>query len=164
MSGDDDVKWQPCGQITLCPREWPQLPEVPKGPGIYRLTFADGSVYIGESANLRRRLYEYRRPTKGNECEHQIHIKLLEQRPRAPTVEVFDGGDVSTKAARCKLEQAAIQTAREAGTHLFNEDGQPKIVQLNRRIAYLENVLSDLRRELAAAQAAQRKRMSGLEC
>jgi hypothetical protein len=159
----DDLKWQPCLQMALCPKGWPQFPEVPEGPGIYRLTFADGSVYVGESANLRRRLYEYPRPTKGNEGERRIHLKLREPGPRAPTVEVFNEGDTTNKAARCRLEQVTMQAARDANMCLVNEYGQSKITRLKSRIAFLENELSDARRDLSLAEAEECRRVSSPE-
>ncbi len=69
----EGIVWQEHGLITLCPKNWPKFPPMPEVAGLYRITLNDGRGYIGEAQSLKRRLYEYRRPTSGIEQEHRVH-------------------------------------------------------------------------------------------
>ena len=140
------VNWQLHGTITLCERGWPQFPKMPKAPGLYRITLKDSSCYIGESADLRRRLQEYRRPTRGLEQEQRIYAALVAS--GVATIEIHIEGELSTKTARSKLEKAEIKAARARNIILLNNDGRTSSQRLELRIAYLE-------KELAAARAAR---------
>jgi hypothetical protein len=64
--------------------EFPSLPTFPTEsipttkvvPGVYRLTFNNGHIYIGKAKNLRLRFGNYRKPTSGTEQEHVVHSLL----------------------------------------------------------------------------------------
>lgn len=139
------VDWQLHGTIALCESGWPQFPKMPKVPGLYRITLKDGRCYIGETADLRRRLQEYRRPTRGLEQEDRIYAALISS--GTATIEIFTEGDLSTKTARSRLEKAEIKAAMASNIILLNNDGRTASQRLELRIAYLE-------RELAAARTA----------
>jgi GIY-YIG catalytic domain len=69
--------WQFVGTITVV-NGVPVLPKFPfplDVPGVYRLRFLNGYVYVGETKNLRARFDNYINPTSGTEQEHVIrHI------------------------------------------------------------------------------------------
>lgn len=93
------IVWQEHGLITLCVKNWPKFPPMPEVAGLYRITLNDGQVYIGEAQSLKRRLYEYRRPTPGIEQEHRVHAAI---------VAVGGGKTTSTRRAIYQPEQNVL--------------------------------------------------------
>lgn len=129
-----EIDWQGIGHVTICDKGWPKFPKVPKLAGLYRLTLKDGRCYIGETVNLSRRLYEYRRPTKGVECEHRLHSALISA--NGAFLEIFTQENLSDKVERTKLEKRAIQRAIHDGVSLLNDDGPDDPIRLREKIAF----------------------------
>ncbi|MFA5040979.1 MAG: GIY-YIG nuclease family protein [Bdellovibrionales bacterium] len=134
-----EVSWQPAGRVLICEKGWPKFPKVPKLPGLYRITLKNGRCYIGETRNLSRRLYEYRRPTKGVECEHRLHQAIIKN--DGASLEIFATGDpsLSEDAVRRRLEGVAIKKALDDGVRLLNDDGPNDPDRLREKIAYHQN-------------------------
>lgn len=142
-----EVIWQPHSPITLCNKGWPQFDALPDAPGLYRITLNDKRLYIGETQSLKRRLGEYRRPTKGVEQEHILYHAIIEA--KGGQLEVFTDASLSSNAARRELEQAEIAAALAAGHELINNDGPPTAAKLRARIKFLEFELAATRRKLS---------------
>lgn len=142
-----EVIWQPHGPITLCNKGWPQFETLPDVPGLYRITLNDGRLYIGETKSLKRRLREYRRPTKGTEQEHILYHAIIEA--KGGKLEIFTDESLPSKAVRRELEQAEIAAALAAGHDLINNDGPITPAKLRARIKFLEFELSATRRKLS---------------
>jgi len=143
----DNLAWQPFGLITICNKGWPKFPEMPEAPGLYRITLNDGHTYIGEAGSLRRRLYEYRRPTPGIEQEHRVHGALVAA--QGGKIDIYTEGDLSTRQARMKFESAAIKAVLDAGGTLINLDGHDNADNLKRKIEYLEEELDKAKHKLS---------------
>jgi hypothetical protein len=141
------VIWQPHGPITLCNKGWPQFEALPGVPGLYKITLNDGRLYIGETQNLKKRLGEYRRPTKGVEQEHILYHAIIEA--KGGKLQIFTDERLSSKAVRGKLEQAEIAAALAAGHDLINNDGPTTPAKLRARIKFLEFELAATRRKLS---------------
>jgi hypothetical protein len=136
--------------VTLCDKGWPKFPSMPAVPGLYRITLNDGRVYIGEARSLKRRLYEYRRPTPGIEQEHRVHAALVAS--HGGKIDIYTEGDLSTRRVRCLLEKTEIERTIIAGVSLLNEEGEVSAERLRARILFLEAELFALRAKLAKAE------------
>ena len=147
-----EVFWQPHGLITLCNKGWPQFEALPDVPGLYRITLNNGRLYIGETQSLKRRLGEYRRPTKGTEQEHILYHALIEA--KGGKLEVFTHDSLSSKPIRRELERAEIAAALAAGHDLINNDGPATPAKLRARIKFLEFELAATRRKLSELEEA----------
>lgn len=141
------VIWQPHGPITLCNKGWPQFEALPDVPGLYKITLNDGRLYIGETQSLKRRLREYRRPTKGTEQEHILYHAIIEA--NGGKLEIFTDESLSSKPVRGQLERAEIAMALVAGHDLINNDGPATPAKLRARIKFLEFELAATRRKLS---------------
>jgi hypothetical protein len=145
---DSSVTWTGIGDITICPKGWPKFPALPKLPGLYRITLRDGQTYIGQAGDLRRRLYEYRRPTKGNEGEHILHAAIIAA--GGGRLEIATDGRMADSRVRIQLEQAEIQSGLSTDTVLLNEDGPATPARLKAKIAFHEREIARLREKLNA--------------
>jgi hypothetical protein len=73
-------RWVIC--VPHRPVASPVFPILPRSSGIYRLPMSDGPdqglllVYVGESDDLRRRTYHYRRPGPSQQTSQRIHDDL----------------------------------------------------------------------------------------
>lgn len=100
------------------------LPEVPAVPGLYRLLFDSGDVYIGEAGDLRRRLGDYLvyYPSVGIESEFRLNKRLREE--HGAEVEILIGAGFAARPVRCKREYEEIKAAKErskqTGCRLLN--------------------------------------------
>lgn len=130
------VVWEECGNITLCPKNWPQFPPIPETAGLYRITLNDGRLYIGEAQSLKRRLYEYRRPTPGIEQEHRVHAAIVAA--EGGKIDIYTQGDLSTRAKRMELEKAEIELALAQGVGLINISGEDDIAAIKAKIRFHE--------------------------
>lgn len=135
--------WQPAGWVTLGEGAL-IFPRVPNKPGVYRLTFFDAAgapagVYIGEADPLLRRFRRYRtpgssaRPRAGSTNVRmnsimidtlgqggQIHVEIVTAAKTAGEDGVYRPLDLSWKAARVLIEQAATINERAAASRLLN--------------------------------------------
>ena len=143
----DVLSWQTCGLITLCDKNWPKFPPMPEIPGLYRITLNNGQVYIGEAGSLKRRLYEYRRPTPGIEQEHRVHAALVTA--QGGKIDIYTEGDLSTRQARMKLEKAEIDRAISANLSLLNNETDADAERLKAQIKYYEGEINKTRQKLA---------------
>lgn len=130
------VVWQEYGLITLCARNWPKFPTMPEVAGLYRIALNDGRVYIGEAQSLKRRLYEYRRPTPGIEQEHRVHAAIVAA--KGGKIDIYTDGDLSTRARRVELEKAEIERAVAQGLQLVNDMGADDIEAIKAKIKFHE--------------------------
>lgn len=121
------LTWQRAGQVVLDRAGDLAFPALPLASGIYRITLTDApgqgrpKVYVGESGNLKKRAYNYRRPTPRQQTSQRIHNLLQEHLTSGgrvvlavatnAAVEVF--GDptpltMGRKTARVLAEHAAL--------------------------------------------------------
>lgn len=104
------MTWLRAGHVTLDASADLVFPELPRSPGIYRLTFADAPgqdlphVYVGESEDVRKRASQYRRPGPTQQTSQRIHAELVEHLRR--------GGSVTMAVAT----EAAIHARGESST------------------------------------------------
>lgn len=141
------VEWVQAGAVTICEKGKPRFPKVPKHPGLYRIRLADGRIYIGQAKDLRRRLGEYRHPTKGNEGEHVIHHEI--KAAEGGSVDIFVGETVADLQPRMALERAEIAAAIARGELLLNDDAPASAGRLRSKIRYHERQIELLRASLA---------------
>ena len=93
--------------------------DIPPYPGLYKLTFADGTLYLGETNNLQRRIGEYVVYYTSAAVENEFRINLALHNNRGARVSYFRL-DNSTRSERCKVEHRLIseagKRARNGGT------------------------------------------------
>lgn len=142
------LAWQPCGLIVLCGKGWPKFPPMPEVAGLYCITLNDGRIYIGEAQSIKRRLYEYRRPTPGIEQEHRVHAALVAA--RGGKVDIYTAGDLSTRPKRMKLEKAEIEKAMSEGLKLINDGSEDDAGVIRLKIKFYEGEIKKLRQRLAS--------------
>ncbi|MFD4190740.1 GIY-YIG nuclease family protein [Amycolatopsis thermoflava] len=76
------MTWQHAGPVSLDEAGDLAFPELPRLPGIYRLTLrgpatdARPQVYVGESVELRRRAAQYRRPSASQQTSQRLNHEL----------------------------------------------------------------------------------------
>ncbi len=99
---------------------------------------------------MHRRLYEYRRPTKGNEQEYRIHEALISA--RTAELWIYTDGDMSNKTTRCRLERGEIEMALKGGMQLLNNDGPDDAAHLEAKVRFHEKEAAAARAKLAALQ------------
>jgi len=150
-------KWHSLGAVSISNKgvpEFPLLPNFPaesatKGvPGVYRLTFNNGHIYIGKAKNLRLRFGNYRSPTSGTEQEHVIRYILLDA--GGATVEVIPETSLITRHARERAEQTA---AIKAGKPLLNTGGRSRGHYLKFKVQYHADMVLKSRAELKSWNA-----------
>lgn len=142
-----EANWTSRGPISLCPQRWPRFPVVDACPGLYRLRLQDNAVYIGQTSNLRRRLYEYRRPTQGTEMEHVLHQLIVAA--AGGSLDIWTAPELTALATRRKAESEAIAAARREGTELLNPGSAQGSRIIAARIAYHVGRIRTLSAELA---------------
>lgn len=119
------MKWLPFGKITL-EQERLSFPNVDTIPALYRFRIrrkmGNEAVYIGETVNLRRRFGNYRNPGSSQKTSIRINetlIAALQENAEISVSIITEGScidigngwqtlDLSSKVARCFLENAAI--------------------------------------------------------
>src|SRR5215472_7365358 len=120
------VGWQYVGEYTVH-NGVPVRPNVPllvEKPGVYRLTFANGFVYIGQTVDIARRLREYVKPSQGTEQEYVMRHILLDA--GSATIDVitaaeFEIEDKKEKQKRLtKREEEELEDAIERGDLVLN--------------------------------------------
>jgi excinuclease UvrABC nuclease subunit len=147
-------KWHSLGSVSISNKgvpEFPPLPNLPAEsiltaksiPGVYRLTFNNGHIYIGKAKNLRLRFGNYRSPTSGTEQEHVVRYILLDA--GGATVEVIPESSLVTRHA---LERAEQTAAIKAGLPLLNTGGRSRGHYLKFKVKYHEDMLAKSRAEL----------------
>ena len=107
------IEWVYAGVVIICPEGKPRFPQVPACPGLYRITLTNGRIYIGEAQDLRRRLGEYRHPTKGNEGEHVMHLEI--KQAGGGSLQIYPTPTLAERRERRALEQAEISAAIARG-------------------------------------------------
>jgi hypothetical protein len=129
--------WRASGAVVLDGAGRLQFPEAGAEPGIYRfeLRSKDGrAVYIGETHNLKQRLYQYRTPGKRQPTNHRICAEIRYALASGGRVDVSMAKDARLCAkAGCKeadlasanqrrlLEQLAIFSV-PTGVRLLNSE------------------------------------------
>lgn len=119
------MKWQPIGRVILS-NDVLLFPHVDKVPGIYRIRirYKDNTeaLYVGETVNLKRRLYNYKNPYKRQQTSWRINEKLVSVLKKGAEVSIsivtsnkgvldLDKDttlDLSSKVVRCLFENAAL--------------------------------------------------------
>lgn len=119
------MEWKPVGKVVLTEDNRLVLPNVDTVPALYRFRIReDGkeSLYVGETVNVQKRFGNYKTGSKGQKTSHRIHEALVTALQGGAEVSVsmiteeaeIDKGngfvplDLSSKVARCYLENAAI--------------------------------------------------------
>lgn len=109
-----------------------RFPDVPESPGVYRFDLGQ-TVYIGETDRLRRRFQHYRSPGPTQSTNIRLNALMLRLLGEGGTVTVctvmtatvdVDGHrsplDLTHKAARLLVENAALTAARMSGARVEN--------------------------------------------
>jgi hypothetical protein len=138
--------WEACADINIVDGR-PVSPAIVAAPGLYRLRFRNGWWYIGESADIQRRVSDYSWPAQGIESDHRIYRALIEA--GGASLDVFTHGDLSTKSKRCVIEFREIAAARAEGKTLLN-GGESSAFLLEMSIKYHESEIERLRHKLNA--------------
>lgn len=136
-----EIEWQEVGPISVDIDGNVSVPEVPSGGGVYRYVFRldDRSrVYIGETANFRRRFYAYTKPGPSQSTNQRMKERFLRLGAEggSSTLEIanrvdvrVDGQGVSVDVGnvfmRRLLENAALIGALSRGDEIVNGKGFP---------------------------------------
>jgi predicted GIY-YIG superfamily endonuclease len=102
------MTWQRAGHVTLGPAGDLVFPELPRSPGIYRLTFTDAPnqdrprVYVGESEDVRNRARQHHRPGSTQQTSLRIPAELVGHLRAGGTVTMA----VATEATVCAWDEA----------------------------------------------------------
>lgn len=132
-----EMQWIPAGRVITAPNGGLIFPVVPRNPGLYRFRIRLGnaeSIYFGETTNLARRFQNYRTPgptQPTNQRIHEILIQALDNGGEIGVAVVYFGAwidfgagrlvaDLSQKATRCLLENAAITQGGGADIAMLN--------------------------------------------
>ena len=112
--------WEIVGTITI-DNDRLVMPPLPSIPGLYRLTFDDGSLYIGEANDINRPVGDYMTyyPSVGIESEFRINKKLFSSK-QGTEISVLTGDEFSGHSQRCIREHQEIKTARAEGKNVLN--------------------------------------------
>jgi hypothetical protein len=165
--------------MPVAPRQWvlvgpatiangkPQFPALPtfrpecrteegKVPGIYRLTFNNGCVYIGEACDLQARFDNYCSPTQGTEQEHILRDILVDT--GGAEVEVIPQCDLLPKGIkRRKAEREEQKRAIEDERLLLNKCGKEcglgRGLYLRFKVEYHKKMVDEAEGELKAWNA-----------
>jgi hypothetical protein len=142
--------WKLIGNITLDPADALKMPTAPKRPGVYRFWIETGPgrprVYIGETDNIARRMYQYARPSRSQKTNARVNAELLrllrhgsrvslwivtEAFVRLDAMEELEQVDLDRKTSRLIVENAALAAARvENVAELGDPDERPIILNL----------------------------------
>jgi hypothetical protein len=129
------------------------FPIFPRSSGIYRLTMSDGPdqglplVYVGESDDLRRRNYHYRRPGPSQQTSQRLHDDLRAHLGAGGLITLA----ISTAAtieAGCESSPLPLgrKTARVLAEHTIRVRCSPHLVRT--REGEAESAGADLRQRL----------------
>lgn len=140
--------WQSVGTFTVQNGiPVPPKPRFPLNvPGLYRLRFANGYVYIGQARNLEARLGNYVSPTDGTEQEHVIRYFLLDA--GSAEIDVIIGpqfGTVTKPKGLRKRETQEKKTAIATGDQLVKAGRACSREYLRWKIKYHEDMLAKSR-------------------
>jgi hypothetical protein len=127
------VQWLDAGEIGLFGDDV-VMPRLGEHPGLYRFRFPQSrDSYVGETVNLRRRLYFYCKPGPTQATNLRMRERFRKARADGHSVllgvsghvELEIGGktvgpDLGDKATRCLLENVAILAERFEGWHMLN--------------------------------------------
>ena len=134
--------WNSIGKITLSEGCLIPPPTLPPHPGLYRLTFDDGSLYIGEANDIRRRIGDYLvyYPSVAIESEFRINKKLLSS-IKGTEVSVLVGDMFKEHSPRCIREHAEIKAAKKEHVVLNGGRIEERIAFYISEIARLNKIL-----------------------
>ena len=126
-----DFVWRSVGVLRLDAGKL-RFPHVTDVPGVYRFDLGD-RVYIGEADRMRRRFAHYRNPGPSQSTNIRLNTVMLELLTGGGPIDVsvvtdatadVDGRtarlDLSHKAARLLVENAALTAERVAGRAVEN--------------------------------------------
>ncbi|MCA1703812.1 MAG: hypothetical protein LC808_11325 [Actinobacteria bacterium] len=126
-----DFAWRDVGKIRVEAGKL-RFPDAPEAPGVYRFDLGE-TVYIGEADRLRRRFQHYRTPGPSQATNLRLNAVILGVLDNGGSVAVctvttasmeVDGHrsplDLSEKAARVLVENAALTAARMSGARVEN--------------------------------------------
>lgn len=135
--------WQPAGRIRFLDNAL-TLPDIPPRPGLYRLRFDSGAIYIGEANSLQRRLGDYLvyYESTGIESEFRINKRLKDE--HGANVEIMLDDSFASKSARCIREHIEI---KKSGSSVINGGTIPD------RIAFYRTEIERLEKLLAHSVA-----------
>jgi hypothetical protein len=137
-------EWRDVGRIEFKDGKI-ELPQLVNEPGVYCLTFADDSRYIGETATLNDRLGAYHSPGQGVEAEFRIQAAIKEHAPVKVSVLTCDHLD--TRSKRCVIESRLIKEMKQK-YKLLNGG------TIEAKIKFYESEIIRLRKKLAASSTS----------
>jgi len=131
-------EWMSMGDVSLVGGDL-VMPPLPEAPAVYQWVFRhDGRErrYVGEAALLRRRFNHYRRPGPSQSTNLRMRERALRVLEARGTIEILvahdvsfvrDGeavvADLSSKHARCLVENAALVDQLAVMGELVNDKG-----------------------------------------
>lgn len=126
-------RWEEAGEVVLSVDRQLRFPELPREPGVYRLVFQGPPpqhVYVGEAADLRRRMGNYRNPGPTQQTSLRVNGLLIDHLAGGGTgrlsvafsVEISQGrgrapADLSNSNLRRLAEHAAIACENAGELH-----------------------------------------------
>ncbi|MDX3188632.1 hypothetical protein PV458_09535 [Streptomyces sp. MN03-5084-2B] len=138
------MAWQKPAHVVLDEVGGLAFPDLPRAPGIYRLTLSQPAghggrlrVYVGESDNLRKRSSQYRRPGPTQQTSRRIHHKLRNHLHGGGTVTIAVA-TAATITARGESHELSLarKTARVLAEHaalaLIYLDGDAEVINMER--------------------------------
>jgi hypothetical protein len=140
------VVWEVKGAISVNPDGALSLPDLPRCPGLYRITLADGRFYIGETSDIRRRLNEYRSPTQGTESEHVLNQEI--KCAGGGEVAIFQHPEHVDRRKRRALERQEIDAAIQRNEPILNRRWKESRSWLQAKLRYHEGQAQKVRTEL----------------
>jgi hypothetical protein len=144
------LRWRGLGPI----KPNTALDNVPKQPGVYKLTFhlwGKTYAYIGEAGarGLRARIREYANcPSQGNKVEHLMHELLKEAGEAELSICCIEVGE---QKAQRQFEKEAIAKAARQGLICINKRGYSGDVSMQRFV--LQNEAKMLSKDLERVRA-----------
>ena len=138
ISSSLTMEWKPVGKVELTKNNRLMLPHADQIPALYRFRILENgkeSLYIGETINLQQRFGNYKCGSKGQVTNHRIKNSLVSALQGGAEISVsiitekafIDKGDglvpldLSSKVARCYLENAAIIHGSAVGIETLNK-------------------------------------------
>ena len=112
-------------------------------PGLYRLEFADGSLYFGETGNLKRRIGDYLLYYQATGIESEFRINKALHKSGGADLAIVLGEDYQSRSQRCGVESRLIREAKDMKKTVLNGGSIPsriafhaaEIIRLSEKLA-----------------------------
>ena len=108
--------WQPAGEVHISSAAI-VLPPLTNGPGVYRFRFSGHGIdgaYIGEAAQLRRRVYQYAKPGPSQMTNLRMNVEMREHLTAGGRIEmsVITDADIEIEGRAARLDLAEASSRR----------------------------------------------------